>query len=534
MQVLKSGQNSGGLAEGKAYVVRTQEPAETACSKIADPQTEINRFESACKIVQHELELLATEHPVFAAHGEMIADPMLTEGVCEKILTSSCCAVRALRQTVEELCEVFMNIEDEYLRTRIDDLRDVGRRIERVLNDRTVENPFAHMPYDSVIVADELSPSDTALMDFSRLSGIITASGSSTSHVAIIARSRGVVAWIGVGSQISLIKNGDWVLLDGERDEIIVTPDESIRLTFLDRLEQQNAATHHDVRSACISAITRSGRRIDVLGNAGSIAEVHAALVAGAEGIGLFRSELLYMNTSDFPDEQAQYETYRAVAECCGDRPLTIRTLDIGGDKSLPYFTFAAEQNPFMGWRAIRISLARRDLFRTQLRALLRASASGNLRIMFPMIATCDELHEARMQLNACMQELTSEGLPYNTQIRTGVMIETPAAVIMADRLAAEADFFSIGTNDLTQYIMAADRGNARVGYLCNPMNEAVQRAIAYVIRIAHNAGIECGMCGELAADNQATSLLLEMGLTEFSVGAAAVASLKARICNSR
>ena len=268
-----------------------------------------------------------------------------------------------------------------------------------------------------------------------------------------------------------------------------------------------------------------------MLGNAGSVAEVRAALDAGAEGIGLFRSEFLYMQSrGGFPGEQTQFEAYRHAAELCGERPLVIRTLDIGGDKALPYMDFGHEENPFLGWRAIRVSLSMHDVFRTQLRALLRASVFGNLRIMFPMITSVGEFRRAEAAVRECMAELDAEKAAYNPGIELGVMIETPAAVMVADLLAAEARFFSIGTNDLTQYVMAADRGNPRVAHLCDPSDTAVRRSIAMTLAAARSAGIEAGMCGELAADPEATAWLLEAGLEEFSVSAPAVAPLKERI----
>lgn len=268
-----------------------------------------------------------------------------------------------------------------------------------------------------------------------------------------------------------------------------------------------------------------------MLGNAGSVAEVRAALDAGAEGIGLFRSEFLYMQSrGGFPDEQTQFEAYRHAAELCGERPLVIRTLDIGGDKALPYMDFGHEENPFLGWRAIRVSLSMQDVFRTQLRALLRASVFGNLRIMFPMITSVGEFRRAEAAVRECMAELDAEKAAYNPGIELGVMIETPAAVMVADLLAAEARFFSIGTNDLTQYVMAADRGNPRVAHLCDPFDTAVKRSVAMTLAAARSAGIEAGMCGELAADPEATAWLLEAGLEEFSVSAPAVAPLKERI----
>ena len=327
------------------------------------------------------------------------------------------------------------------------------------------------------------------------------------------------------------IKTGDKLIINGETGEIIVAPDTATERRYRALIASRERHGAHCLKGAHTPAVTRGGRRIAVLGNAGSVAEVRAALDAGAEGIGLFRSEFLYMQSrGGFPDEQTQFEAYRHAAELCGERPLVIRTLDIGGDKALPYMDFGHEENPFLGWRAIRVSLSMQDVFRTQLRALLRASVFGNLRIMFPMITSVGEFRRAEAAVRECMAELDAEKAAYNPGIELGVMIETPAAVMVADLLAAEARFFSIGTNDLTQYVMAADRGNPRVAHLCDPSDTAVRRSVAMTLAAARSAGIEAGMCGELAADPEATAWLLEAGLEKFSVSAPAVAPLKERI----
>lgn len=531
MFTIRTGIPMAGIAVGWAFVVERRAPAMPSPAVTAGaPAAEVARFRAALTQAQTELDVLAAADDVFAAHREMAGDPMLAEQVEEAIAGRHLTAGQALDEACENVCGMLSALDDAYLRGRVDDVRDVCARIRRCLAGETAENPFAGLPAGTVVVADELAPSDTALMDFSRIRGLVTARGSATSHVAIIARNKGVAALVGAAGCTGKVKTGDRLIVDGERGELIVCPDRATEQAFAARIATQREYALLCREGAHAPAVTPDGQRIAVLANAGSVDEVRRALDAGAEGIGLFRSEFLYMQGDAFPDEQTQFAAYRAAAALCGERPLIIRTLDIGGDKSLPYMHFECEDNPFLGWRAIRVSLAMPDVFRTQLRAVLRASAFGNVRILFPMVTSVAEFRAAKAAVMACMAELDGEGEAYDRDIALGVMIETPAAVLVADDLAAEAHFFSIGTNDLTQYVMAADRGNARVAHLCDPFDPAVQRSIAMVLEAAHQAGIEAGMCGELAADPHATRQLLALGLTEFSVGAPAVGALKHRI----
>lgn len=536
MITLRTGIPVAGIAIGTAFVF--QRRASAAISALAapsartgDPAAETLRFRTAVERAKAELSLLAAENDIFAAHLEMADDPMLAEQVVTRIEEGHSSAERALDEACDALSGMLAALDDERLRGRADDVRDVCRRIRRILTGEAAENPFAGLAPGTIVVADELAPSDTALMDFGRIAGLVTARGSVTSHVCIIARAKGITAMVGAVECMLKIRTGDKLIINGESGEIIVNPDAPTERKYLALIASHAALDMHCRAGAHAPAVTRGGRRVAVLGNAGSVEEVSAALDAGAEGIGLFRSEFLYMQSrGGFPDELTQLAAYRRAAEMCGARPLIIRTLDIGGDKALPYMDLGHEENPFLGWRAIRISLSMRDVFRTQLRALLRASALGNLRIMFPMITSVGEFRQAKAAVMACMEELEAEKIPYNPDIELGVMIETPAAVMVADLLAAEARFFSIGTNDLTQYVMAADRGNPRVAHLYDPSDTAVRRSIARTLAAAHSAGIDAGMCGELAADLRAVPWLLEAGLEEFSVSAPAVAPLKERI----
>lgn len=530
MRVIRTGIPTAGIAVGTAFVLE-RHALQMPSAEAASPETETARFRTALQRAKEELEVLAAGEAVFAAHREMADDPMLAEQVEERIAQGGVSAGQALGEACAEICGMLGALDDAYLRGRVDDVRDVCARICRILSGESEANPFAGLPPGTIVVARELAPSDTALMDFNRIAGLVTERGSRTSHVCIIARNKGVAALVGVPEATREIKTGDRLIINGEFGELLVCPDAVTEQEYGCRAEILRQEAVRSREGAQVPAITRSGRNIAVLGNAGSVEEVREALDAGAGGIGLFRSEFLYMQGRDaFPGEAEQFDAYRAAAELCGERPLIIRTLDIGGDKLLPYMHFEHEENPFLGWRAIRVSLAMRDMFRTQLRALLRAGACGNVKIMFPMIASVGEFREAKAVVAACMAELEAEHVAYKRDMELGVMIETPAAVLIADLLAAEAHFFSIGTNDLTQYIMAADRGNPRVAYLCDPFDVAVERSVGMALAAARHAGIEAGMCGELAADPRATQLLLSLGLEEFSVSPPAIGALKQRI----
>ncbi|WP_298032267.1 phosphoenolpyruvate--protein phosphotransferase [uncultured Alistipes sp.] len=532
MRVIRTGIPTAGIAVGTAFVLE-RHALQMPSAEAASPETETARFRMAMERAKEELEVLAAGNAVFAAHREMADDPLLAEQVEERIAHGGVSAGQALGEACAEICGMLEALDDAYLRGRVDDVRDVCARIRRILSGEPEANPFAELPPGTIVVARELAPSDTALMDFSRIAGLVTERGSRTSHVCIIARNKGVAALVGVPEATREIKTGDRLIINGECGELFVCPDAAAEREYGCRAEILRQEAVRSREGAQAPAVTRSGRKIAVLGNAGSVEEVREALDAGAGGIGLFRSEFLYMQGDAFPGEAEQFEAYRAAAELCGERPLIIRTLDVGGDKALPYMHFEHEENPFLGWRAIRVSLAMRDVFRTQLRALLRAGACGNVKIMFPMIASVGEFREAKAAVAACMAELEAEHIAFKRDMELGVMIETPAAVLIADLLAAEAHFFSIGTNDLTQYIMAADRGNPRVAYLCDPFDVAVERSVGMAIAAARHAGIEVGMCGELAAAPRATQLLLSLGLEEFSVSPPAVGALKQRIRNS-
>ena len=521
MKKLTTGVITDGISIGNAFVYK---PSGAPTAYVSgSPVEESDAFLKALETVKAELASQAESNEIFAAHYEMADDPMLEEQTM-MMIEEGVSAYDAVLQTSEALCTMFDEIDDEYLKARKDDVKDVCRRIARKISGDE-GCAFADVPEGSIIVAHELVPSDTAQMDFSRIRGFVTETGSRTSHVCIIAASKGITAMVGVKDCMTEIQDNDILILDGAKGQVTINPEESVVKEYMEKIESEASAEYDPSREV----YTEDGERIWILGNAGNVEDVREAVKAGAEGIGLFRSEFLYMESDGFPDENSQFKAYSEAAKICGEKPLTIRTLDIGGDKALSYMAMEKEENPFLGFRAIRISLEMKDHFKTQIRAILRAGSEGNVRMMFPMITTLEEFSAARSLVDECISELEAEGLPFDRNLLVGMMIETPASVLLADEFAQIADFFSIGTNDLTQYIMAADRGNAKIAHLYNPSSEAVTKAIKIVIEAGRKAGIEVSMCGEYAADLSATDLLLSLGLRKFSVSAPAIRRLKAR-----
>lgn len=520
--VFHSNSRIKGSAIGTAFVVKRGQTAGDAIDsgtesrgKSPDSAPTSRSIEKAFSIARHELEELSKQPgngEIFSAHLEMLNDPLIDEAI-EGAESEGFEGMEACRRACESICAMFAEIDDEYLRSRTDDVRDVFARIIRILSGKLDTNPFAGMPEGCIVIADELAPSDTALMDLSRVAGFVTERGSSTSHVCIIAASHGIAAAVGVKGCTGIAADST-VIIDGKRNCVIAEPDETETAAFRDSLVEDE----EDIKSS-------SDRT--VYANTGSTDDIRRAIEAGADGIGLLRTEFLYMQSQDFPSEEEQYRVYKETAELCGDRVLTIRTLDIGADKKLPYFALPAEENPFLGIRGIRLSLRMKEVFKTQLRAIMRAAAHGNIRVMFPMVSSLYELEAARKVLAECAAELEKEKIEHKENVATGVMIETPAAVFIADELAEAADFFSIGTNDLTQYIMAADRGNSECAAYCDYNSPAVLKAIRATIDAAHRHGIECCMCGEMAGDSSMTATLKEMGLDSFSVAIPLISTIR-------
>lgn len=518
---------SKGYAIGPVFIVKRQ-VIEAAAKPVCQEQVEaeISRFEAAVETAKQQLMQLADEDMIFAGHAALAGDVAIYEGVTGRIRQRLANAEAALVETAAEFIAVFESMEDEYMRERAADMKDVSKRLLCALKGID-DNPFTEMHEKCIVAAQDLTPSDTARMDMSLVLGFITEEGGVTSHVSIIAKNMAIPCLVGAGPILDRLTGGMTVIMDAAAGEILLQPEPAMIQEY-----QQKAAVYAKRRSeleqlGALAGETIDGHRFELCANVGNIDDIKQAVGYHIDGVGLFRSEFLYMDNSHFPTEEEQLTAYREAAELLESRELTIRTLDIGGDKGLDYFTFPKEENPFLGYRAIRMCLDRTDIFKTQLRALLRAGIYGNIRIMYPMLISLEELEQANELLEICKAELHSEQLPFAEKIPVGMMIETPAAVMMAAEFAAKVDFFSIGTNDLTQYMLAVDRGNQQVAGLYNSFHPAVLRAISRTIKAGHQQGIKVGMCGEFASDEAACRLLLGMGLDEFSMSAADTAAVK-------
>jgi phosphotransferase system enzyme I (PtsI) len=538
---------SEGYAIGRAVILREETiPQGVTYVEAGEEAAELSRFDAAVAAARGELEELfekmktggrENEAEIFEAHLMLLEDEELIGAAQERIRSQRYKAEAAMNESGEEVAVMLAALDDEYLRERAADVRDVSRRVIRKLGNgsesEVVQNSAAGSTEKSILFAVDLTPSDTAQLDPSVIGGFVTAAGGRTSHSAIIARSVGIPAIVGVGDAALHIEDGQLVIVDGTAGIVLVEP-EAEELARYHSLQQHAANQRAElIQFRGKPSVSADGHQVELVANIGSVQDARQAQERGAEGVGLFRTEFLYMGRPDLPTEDQQFTAYKEAAEAFGqDAPIVIRTMDIGGDKELPSLQLEKEDNPFLGYRAIRICLDRPDLFKTQLRAVLRASAFGNLKIMFPMIATLGEWRAAKALLEQAKEELKSENIAYNEKIEAGIMIEIPAAAQMADRFAREVDFFSIGTNDLVQYTMAADRMNPKLGYLSDPLHPPVLRLIHQVISAAHQENKWVGMCGEMAGTPIALPILLGMGLDEFSMSASAV--LPARAILSR
>ena len=466
---------------------------------------------------------------IFDGHIMLLEDEDLKMEVEDKIKGENSPAAKALDEGINEYCEMISQLDDPYLRERAADLKDVGKRwIKNVLGMKMKD--LSNLEKDTIVVTYDLTPSDTAQLDLENCIGFITEVGGKTSHSAIMARSLELPAIVGVKDVLAEIFEGQPLIMDGEKGDIIVEPIQDDVATYSAKRAQFLADKEELKKLINEDAITLDGRVVEIYGNIGGPNDVDAVVTSGATGVGLYRTEFLFMNSDHMPTEDEQYQAYRIVAEKMKGKPVTIRTMDIGGDKELPYMNLPKEMNPFLGYRAIRISLEQQDMFKTQLRAILRASSYGQIKIMYPMITSVNEIRKANEILAECKEELDEIGKKYDEKIKVGIMIETPSTAIIAYKFAKEVDFFSIGTNDLTQYFLAVDRGNEMVSNLYSSFKPAVLEAIQKVIDAAHDRGIPVSMCGEFAGDKKATELLLGMGLDIFSMSASSVLQVKKKI----
>lgn len=534
---------SRGIALGKlTFLKRRQKP--DIRHTVEDTAAEIQRFEDARaraitqlgNLYEASLDKLGEQNAVlFQIHQLMLDDPDYVSQIHEFITTEKMNAEYAVDVVAKRFSEMFKAMDNDYMQGRAADVIDVSRRVTDILlsSHGTPLKSTSYTTYGDeplILATDDLAPSETVSLDKEKVTGIVTSHGSTRSHTVIFARTMGLPAVISLGDALSPDLEGHTAIVDGGAGILIIDPDESTIRAYRERKRTEDALRARLEQFRGKETRTLSGRRVRLYANIGSADDLDVVKSSDAEGIGLFRSEYIYLSSDDFPTEETQFKIYKEVLESMEGRQVVIRTLDIGADKTAPYFTLKPEENPAMGMRAVRICITRPEIFKTQLRALFRASVYGNLAIMFPMITSVDELKACLAMCEEVRRSLDNEGIPYNEGLEIGIMIETPAAALISDELAPLVDFFSIGTNDLTQFTLAVDRQNAEVGRFLNPYHHAVRRLIEMTVKNAHNAGIWVGICGELAADEGFTHELIEMGVDELSVAPSSVLILRARI----
>ncbi|WP_258729121.1 phosphoenolpyruvate--protein phosphotransferase [Bacillus atrophaeus] len=537
MQELKGIGASAGIAIAKAY--RLEEPDLTVEKKnISDSEAEVSRFEDAItrskdeleKIKEHALKELGQDKAdIFSAHLLVLSDPELLNPIKEKISSESVNAEFALKETASMFVSMFESMDNEYMKERAADIRDVTKRVTGHLLGVEIPNPSL-ISEEVIIVAEDLTPSDTAQLNREFVKGFTTDIGGRTSHSAIMARSLEIPAVVGTKTATGAIQNGVTVIVDGINGDVIIDPSADTVKKYEEKHSAYMAQKAEWAKLVNEPTVSKDGHHVELAANIGTPDDVKGVLENGGEAVGLYRTEFLYMGREQLPTEDEQFDAYKAVLERMEGKSVVVRTLDIGGDKELPYLELPKEMNPFLGYRAIRLCLDEQEIFRTQLRALLRASTYGNLKIMFPMIATVNEFREAKAILLEEKEKLVQAGQVVSEEIEVGMMVEIPSTAVIADQFAKEVDFFSIGTNDLIQYTMAADRMNERVAYLYQPYNPAILRLITLVIEAAHKEGKWVGMCGEMAGDEIAIPILLGLGLDEFSMSATSILPARTQI----
>ena len=529
---------SDGIAIAKVYTLTEPDLTVTKVT-VEDSEKEVSRLDDALAASIKDVELIKEtalknlgeeEAQVFDAHLMVLSDPELIGQVKDSITSNKVNAESALKEVTDMFISIFAGMEDNpYMQERAADIRDVSKRILAHLLGVKIPSP-ATIKDEVIIVAADLTPSDTAQLNRQYVKAFVTDIGGRTSHSAIMARSLEIPAIVGTKEVTSIAKDGDIIIVDGLTGDVFLNPSEEVIAEYRAKAEAFAAQQAEWEKLKDSKTYTKDGHQVELAANIGTPKDLEGVVNNGAEGVGLYRTEFLYMDSHEMPTEEDQFEAYKAVLEGMNGKPVVVRTMDIGGDKELPYLPLPHEMNPFLGYRAIRISLNEPEMFRTQLRALLRASVFGKLRIMFPMIATLNDFRGAKALLEEEKAKLIAEGVAVSDDIQVGIMIEIPAAAVLAHQFAKEVDFFSIGTNDLIQYTMAADRMNERVSYLYQPYNPSILTLIKHVIDSAHKEGKWAGMCGEMAGDQTAVPLLVGLGLDEFSMSASSVLKTRSLI----